>query len=717
MLSGALTLFAVLAVIGGEGKVDKKLAADQLFRETLDLADSLPWAERVQRLERVTRMNRKFAAAFYELASVRLENNTIANRARAAEALERAVLLESDNSDYRYAYGMLHLRRGMTGSAEGEFRKAVKLNPRDPRPHHQLGLLAEEQMLYFRDMFNFTPDGVLDLREYADEDYLEAEGHFRAALDADPKFGESYYRLASLYFESGRLEEMNSLLQKAIRLGIGNKDHYLFLGLAYHEMGDDEAAQRAYDTALKMMSPDNRELFESLQTVLPRDSLAAFVSADHDSRQQRMRRFWTARDPFYLTAANERLIEHYGRVAYANLRYSFPNKGIEGWKTDRGKTLIRFGRPRRHFKSRADLATSSTGRTELNPSREIWDYGDFRLVYEDRFLNRNYSFSWGFMPETDSKYIFDQLVKETPERYDFPFGGGELTIPHVIAQFRGENDSTLLEVYYGLSEPQMQPGAVAQHSARYLFDRGFFVFDKEWKPLQERRESRVLDAPRSNEPEQKKNAAIVLDRLSTKVRSGAYNYALEIRDRISQHSGSTRASLEVEDFSGSLLKMSSVILASQVGDAKLANGLGSATTKGLYTKDGLDIVPVLDNKFSLDAPVYVYYEVYNLQPGADGLCRFRIDSRMEPQQNENGGIAGALRGFGRLLGMGNKRTAITSSFETGSLNTTEKLYHAVEITGAKPGLFELTLKVNDLHSGQSVERRLMFEITTFEKKH
>ena len=716
MLSSALTLFALLAVIGGEGKVDKKLAADQLFRETVELADALPWAERVRRLERVTHMNRKYAAAFYELACVRMEKNTIANRTRAAEAIERAVLLSPTIAQYRYTCGILCLRRGMAASAKRDFRKAAELNPSDPQAHHQLGLLAEERMLYFRDMFNFTSGGVLDLRDYADDDYLEAQKRFQAALDADPKFAESYYRLALLYFESGRLEEMNNLLQKAIRQGIGNKDHYLFLGLAFHEMGDDEAAQRAYDTALKMMSPGDRELFESLQTVLPKDSAAVYQRADAETRTKRIQQFWTARDPFYLTPANERLIEHYGRVAYANLRYSFPNKNIEGWKTDRGKTLIRFGRPRLHYKSRADLGISPTGRTELNPSREIWDYGDFQLVYEDRFLNRNYSFAWGFMPETDSKYIFDRLIEKMPERYDFPFGGKELTMPHVIAQFRGENDSTLLEIYYGLPESQMQPGAVAPHSARYLFDRGFFVFDKEWKPLHERREYRILDAPRLNDPQQKKAGAYVLDRLSTKAKAGAYNYALEIRDRISQHSGSTRASLDVEDFSGPRLKMSSVVLASKVAQTKPAGG-GASTATGIYTKDGLDVVPVLENEFSLEAPVYVYYEIYNLHLGADSLCRFRIDSRIEPLKSERGALAGAVRRLGRLLGMGGRRSAITSSFESGSFNTTEKLYHAVEIAGATSGRFELTLTVNDLNSGEAAERRLIFEITKVENKN
>ena len=706
MFFGVLNLLAALTLLGGEGKLDKKAQAEQLLRETMARADSLPWSERVQRLERAVGLDRKLATGYFELARTRMEHDTIADRMRAAEALERAVRLNPKNADFHYAFAMLHLRRGMDNSAAREFRKTIDLNPNDPRPHHQLGLLAEENMLHYRDMFNFTGGGVLDLRGFADDDYVEAQTRFEAALAADPHYAETYYRLALLYYEGGRLEAMTALLRQAVRLGIANLDHYLFLGLAYHELGDDEAARRSYETALSMMSAPDRKLFESLLTVLPPDSLAAYQRVDSLQRTNQERKFWAARDPLYLTPTNERLMEHYGRVAYANLRYSFPFRHVEGWKTDRGKTLIRFGRPRRHYKSRADLGSSPiTGHMQLNPSREVWDYGDFQLVYEDRFLNRNYAFAWGFLPENDSKNVFDRLIASTPERYDYFHGSVPLSLPHLIAQFRGRGDSTQLELYYGISEAQVQPGAVGRQSARFLLERGLFVFDPEWHPCFEKRESRVLDAPTSED-----SSNLVIDRLSFSLPAGHYAYALELRDRISLHSGSARATFTVEDLSGDSLKISSLVLASQVTER------GGANTTGLYTKDGVDVIPVLVNRFPIRRPVYIYYEVYNLQTDADGLCRYRVDSRIEPVVEKSAFLAGAIRGIGRLLGVNPQRTAITSSFESGSVNRNEILYHAIEMADARPGRYELTLTLQDLRSGQRVSRQAQVEIVKDEQK-
>jgi len=53
--------------------------------------------------------------------------------------------------------------------------------------------------------------------------------------------------------------------------------------------------------------------------------------------------FWTVRDPNPNTPVNEYQDEFYSLIQYANDRYT--NSFSEGWQTDRGRTLIRFGAP------------------------------------------------------------------------------------------------------------------------------------------------------------------------------------------------------------------------------------------------------------------------------------------------------------------------------------------------------------------------------------
>ena len=70
---------------------------------------------------------------------------------------------------------------------------------------------------------------------------------------------------------------------------------------------------------------------------------AAFKKlATDEEREQFIEGFWRRRDPDPDTDENEYKEEYYERIAYANEHYA---SGIPGWKTDRGRIYITFGKP------------------------------------------------------------------------------------------------------------------------------------------------------------------------------------------------------------------------------------------------------------------------------------------------------------------------------------------------------------------------------------
>ncbi len=64
---------------------------------------------------------------------------------------------------------------------------------------------------------------------------------------------------------------------------------------------------------------------------------------DLDERRRLLMEMWSVRDPTPGTAANEFRDEFYSLLMYANERYSVQR--IEGWETDRGNVLLKYGRP------------------------------------------------------------------------------------------------------------------------------------------------------------------------------------------------------------------------------------------------------------------------------------------------------------------------------------------------------------------------------------
>src|SRR5438046_8451459 len=85
-------------------------------------------------------------------------------------------------------------------------------------------------------------------------------------------------------------------------------------------------------------------LDEDVAYVISNEERAAYKALKTDEeREQFIEQFWLRRDPSPDTVENEFKEEHYARIAYANERYA---SGIPGWKTDRGRIYILYGKPR-----------------------------------------------------------------------------------------------------------------------------------------------------------------------------------------------------------------------------------------------------------------------------------------------------------------------------------------------------------------------------------
>lgn len=84
-------------------------------------------------------------------------------------------------------------------------------------------------------------------------------------------------------------------------------------------------------------------LDEDVRWIITDQEREAFKQLSNDEeRDQFIEQFWLRRDPTPDTVENEFKEEHYRRIAYANEHFA---AGIPGWKTDRGRIYIMFGPP------------------------------------------------------------------------------------------------------------------------------------------------------------------------------------------------------------------------------------------------------------------------------------------------------------------------------------------------------------------------------------
>jgi GWxTD domain-containing protein len=144
-----------------------------------------------------------------------------------------------------------------------------------------------------------------------------------------------------------------------------------------------------------LLTKAERSQFEALRT-----------PAEHESF---IERFWEARNPNPGTGSNEFKDEFYRRLAYVNTFYG-ADAGSDGWRTDRGRTYLLFGKPQN--------VSTFHGNQELVPT-ELWFYSNpglrelppfFYVMFFDRSGSGEYRFYHPYVHGPD------KLVRSEPEK-------------------------------------------------------------------------------------------------------------------------------------------------------------------------------------------------------------------------------------------------------------------------------------------------------------
>ena len=107
----------------------------------------------------------------------------------------------------------------------------------------------------------------------------------------------------------------------------------------------NEKQKKKNQRALKqeLSKPYKKWLEEDVVWIITDEERAAFKQLSNDEeRDNFIEAFWQRRDPTPDTEENEYKEEHYQRIAYANEHFA---AGVPGWKTDRGRMYIVFGKP------------------------------------------------------------------------------------------------------------------------------------------------------------------------------------------------------------------------------------------------------------------------------------------------------------------------------------------------------------------------------------
>ncbi|HSY14249.1 MAG TPA: GWxTD domain-containing protein [Verrucomicrobiae bacterium] len=493
-------------------------------------------------------------------------------------------------------------------------------------------------------------------------------------------------------------------------------------------------------------------LKEDVVYIITPEEVSAFKALSNDEeRDQFIENFWLRRDPTPDTPENEYKEEHYRRIAYANEHFG---AGLPGWKTDRGRIYIIWGAP-------DQIESHPTGGTWDRPQEqgggttstypyEDWRYrylegiqenvelefvdpcscGDYHLtsdpnekdallhtpggstMYEQMGIgnraNRMDPYAPNTSPESgiESSKEFDKMemmakvqapppvkFKDLEEvvshkisvnlmpfevRTDFVKVTGDTVLVPVTLQIKNK-DITFV------SKDGIQRGTVN------IFGR---VTGITGKVAQTFEDTVQVDVPQELLEKTVEHSSLYWK--AVPLRPGRYRIDLVVKDVNGDRVGTWSRGIAVPEYNEDKLASSSLILSDKMEKvATKSVGSGSfvlGETKLEYPHlDGADGKPA---SFKKDQRMALWMQVYNLQ---------QDDKTKKPSANIEY----------EIVNLANNQSVVHSTESTdtmGNLGDQVTLEKTVSLSSLQPGLYRLTIKVDDNVSKQQIAPSVRFAV-------
>ena len=639
---------------------------DSLYHAALSRMNEIEPKESVEQFKQVLKKDSKHTPSLAQLTRLYIRLDTPEFRRRAVEASEKAIRIDPENLQYQLLHGEALWNRGFQREAKAHYEKVIEKFPNAAEAAYDAGRHIFGEYMITRD--RVIPQRRA-IRTFAKNEYDQAVMLFEKSLEVDRDYKDAYYLLGLAHLEHRRIPVMQRVMQRMMRRFPGDIDAQLFMAYSHQLKGELLEANKLYEQAIAAMDPEQREMMESVDLIASKEDSTRIAKAKRAGddgaweENKALTQFWNKNDPLFLTNHNERRMEHYGRVAYANLRFSVPARNIEGWKTIRGQTYIKYGKYQRR----------TTGVFPM--FKETWYYGGYRFVFQ----SVNGVDGWGFAGEVGPSSTVDVIggdpnalrtrnvdatqvdrtlfrksattrwasskmreeyfeiqnraaFKKKEARFVDPFQKRKYSMPYQITAFRAGKNMRM-EIAYAIPTGKLK----ANDDRMIVMDDGLFMFDYRWQDIYRNIRPLGQEKPKGGNAPQ-----YLLSQRAMELPQGTYNIVVEVGDRISGSIGTFRTE-RLLTVSQSSLDMSDLLLAKMIELAKP------------FPEKRMDlrIAPNPLRAYRTGQSAFVYLEIYNLKKDEFGRTQYEISYNISvPRKEEvNPAMFGAvaLKQAGGLL--------------------------------------------------------------------
>ena len=462
-----------------------------------------------------------------------------------------------------------------------------------------------------------------------------------------------------------------------------------------------------------------------------------------DERERFIEEFWRRRDPDPDTDENEFREEYYERIAYANEHYA---SGIPGWKTDRGRIYITWGKP-------DEVETHpSGGAYQREPGEgggstttfpfEKWFYrylagvgsgveiefvdptgsGEYRIARNpnekdallnvpgagltlaeemglsskaDRVANIGGIGNAAYTRESDSPFSRLQLLADLSRPPQIKFNDLASAVNTPIIEDNPLNFDVRVDFFRQSDERVITAFTIQTDNQNLVFkDSGGLqeaqlnIFGKITHVSGRRAgvfEDPVITRATTEELTDAKGRKSAYQK-AVALAPGRYRVDIIVRDVASGATGVRHQGFEVPKYDPAKLSTSTLVLAVKL------EGLGDQPAVGMFTIGNAKVIPNVSGTFRRGSPVGVYMQIYNA-----GIDQTTLRPAVDVEY--------ALMKDGKELGK--QLEDWRGNSEAGQRLTLSKL---IDSRGLTPGDYSVEVRVRDHVSGQSLVQSAKFTI-------
>ncbi len=288
--------------------------------------------------------------------------------------------------------------------------------------------------------------------------------------------------------------------------------------------------------------------------------------------------------------------------------------------------------------------------------------------------------------------VYRRAARVTPDFYTPRHETPPLDFHYSLADFRGDDGRSLLEIYYGV--PILPAHYVPEEDfTRQVLTHHAALISSSQDTVYRRTDELTYEAAGNQAGED----LMVPDVLKLDLPPGAYRLEVKSQDRLRGRVGIYQQQVEVDLYGEERL---------QISDLELAWQVGVETVGSKFTKGDLKVVPMPSRAYRKGQSVFVYYEIYNLDKDAFGQTNFNVSYAITSRD-----APGRAGNISRLFRWGTgRREELAVTYEQQGASAQVEEYVELALDEQAPGRYSLKITINDRNSGEKVEKDVAFVI-------